>query len=210
LETTGPMLNFWIFKKQFENLKSWEFENANLKLIAMKNFILKTVSITILLIISSCLIYSQEVKKLYDPTIDGMKQINEATAKAKVQGKHVLIQYGGNWCSWCIKFDAFCKADTTISKIVADNYIPVKLNYSPENVNDAANIFLGNPTRFGFPVFIILDTNGKPIHIQDSGLLEEGPGYNKQKFVGFFRNWTTSALVPKTRTATPAPGQPKK
>jgi hypothetical protein len=28
-----------------------------------------------------------------------MKQIKEAVAKASKEGKHVLIQYGGNWCS---------------------------------------------------------------------------------------------------------------
>jgi thioredoxin-related protein len=176
----------------------------------MKKIAFRTTTIAILLIISSCLINAQEAKKLYDPTLDGMKQINEAVAKAKAQGKHVLIQYGGNWCGWCVKFDAFCKADSAISNLVANNYIPVKLNYSPENKNDAANIFLGNPTRFGFPVFIILDTKGKPIHIQDSGLLEEASGYNKKKVMGFFGNWTPLAIVPKGVTAAPATGQPKK
>jgi hypothetical protein len=56
---------------------------------------------------------------------------------------------------------------------------------------------MGNPTRFGFPVFIIIDGDGKVLHIQDSALLEEGKGYNKQKVVGFFRNWTAAAVVPK-------------
>jgi len=139
---------------------------------------------------------AQEAKKLYDPTLDGVKQINESVAAAAKAGKHVLIQYGGNWCGWCIKFDAFCKADSAISKIVNDNYIPVKMNYSPENKNDAANVMLGNPTRFGFPVFIIIDGKGKVLHIQDSGLLEEGAGYSKQKVMGFFRNWTTTSIVP--------------
>jgi len=138
---------------------------------------------------------TQQVK-LYDPALDGMKQIKDATAMAKKVNKHVLIQYGGNWCGWCIKFDGFCKADTSIMRIINDNYIPVKLNYSPENKNDAANEYLGNPTRFGFPVFVIVDGNGKVIHIQDSGLLEEGQGYNKKKVVGFFSNWTASAIKP--------------
>ena len=160
--------------------------------------------------VSSIAVNAQEAKKLYDPTLDGMKQINEAVGRAKSQGKHVLIQYGGNWCSWCIKFDAFCKADSAITKIITDNYVPVKLNYSPENKNDAANDFLGNPTRFGFPVFIILDGNSKVLHIQDSGLLEEGQGYNKKKVTGFFGNWTATAIVPKKTPATPASGQSKK
>jgi thioredoxin-related protein len=146
-----------------------------------------------------------EQVKLYDPTLDGMKQIKDAVALAKKASKHVLIQYGGNWCSWCILFDGYCKADTAITKMISDNYIPVKLNYSPENKNDAANEYMGNPTRFGFPVFIIIDGNGKVLHIQDSGLLEEGKGYNKQKVTGFFRNWTAAAIVPKV--VKPAPSK---
>jgi thioredoxin-related protein len=125
-----------------------------------------------------------------------MKQIKEAVGAAKASGKHVLIQYGGNWCSWCIKFNAFSKADAEISKLLSDNYINVKLNYSPENRNDASNEFLGNPKRFGFPVFIIVDGSGKILHIQDSALLEEGTGYSQKKVVGFLRNWTAAALIP--------------
>jgi hypothetical protein len=79
---------------------------------------------------------------------------------------------------------------------VTDNYVPVKLNYSPENKNEASNEYLGNPTRFGFPVFIILDGTGKVLHIQDSGLLEEADGYNQKKVTGFLRNWTVVSLVP--------------
>lgn len=142
-----------------------------------------------------------EAVKLYDPSLDGMKQIKEAVAKAKAQGKHVLIQYGGNWCGWCIKFDAFCKADTAISRIINSGYVPVKMNYDQQNRNDAANAYMGNPTRFGFPVFIIIDGNGRVLHIQDSALLEEGQGYSKQKVTSFFRNWTASAIVPKGITA---------
>lgn len=149
-------------------------------------------------------LFSQDKVKLYDPTLDGMKQIKEAVSKAKLQGKHVLIQYGGNWCSWCIKFDALCKADTAIMRVINSSYIPVKLNYSPENKNEAANAYLGNPMRFGFPVFIILDGNGKVLHIQDSALLEEGQGYNNKKVTGFFRNWTASVIVPPVVKAAPA------
>jgi thioredoxin-related protein len=139
---------------------------------------------------------AQEPKKLYDPSLDGMKQIREAVSKAAREGKHVLIQYGGNWCSWCIKFDAFCKADTSILNIIGANYVPVKLNYDQTNKNDEANVYLGNPTRFGFPVFIIIDGKGKVIHIQDSSLLEEGPGYSKQKVTEFFSQWTPKAIIP--------------
>jgi thioredoxin-related protein len=155
----------------------------------------------ICIVITSAGASAQEAKKLYDPSLDGMKQIKDAIAVAGIESKHVLIQYGGNWCGWCIKFDAFCKADTAISKVIADNYVPVKLNYDPTNKNDAANAYLGNPTRFGFPVFIILDGKGKVLHIQDSGLLEEDKGYNRNKVIGFFKGWTALAIVPQASKA---------
>jgi thioredoxin-related protein len=162
----------------------------------MKSYI-KTIGVSaLLLIFTFSVTLGQDAKKLYDPSLDGMKQIKEAVALAQASNKHVLIQYGGNWCGWCIKFDAFCKADAELTQVINDNYIPVKLNYDPTNKNSAANDYLGNPTRFGFPVFIILDAKGKPIHIQDSALLEEGQGYSKQKVLGFFKNWTAAALVP--------------
>jgi len=154
-----------------------------------------------LLIISALMFFAtvvmaQETKKIYDPSLDGMKQIKDAVAVAGKVNKHVLIQYGGNWCPWCIRFDGFCNTDTAIMKIISENYISVKLNYDPTNKNLPSNEFLENPARFGFPVFIIVDGKGKVLHIQDSGLLEEGKGYNKEKVVGFFNNWTANALIP--------------
>jgi len=160
--------------------------------LKMKNLLIFLLAV----LFCSAHLFAQEGKKLYNPELDGIKQIDEAVVLASANNKHVLIQYGGNWCSWCIKFDAFCKADNEISKLINDNYIPVKLNYSPENKNDAANVFLGNPTRFGFPVFIIIDGKGKVLHIQDSALLEEEKGYSKKKVIGFLANWTPAALIP--------------
>ena len=54
---------------------------------------------------------------------------------------------------------------------------------------------LGNPGRFGYPVFVVLNAKGKVIHTQDSSFLEEGNGYDKKKVVRFFKNWTPSAVT---------------
>ena len=76
------------------------------------------------------------------------------------------------------------------------------MNYNPrksggeEKQRQAAALMkrLNNCGRFGFPVFVILDDAGKVIHIQDSGLLEEGEGYNQEKVLQFFKNWTPQAV----------------
>ena len=53
---------------------------------------------------------------------------------------------------------------------------------------------LGNAGRFGFPVLVILNTDGTVMHIQNSAYLEEGQGYNKEKVIDFFKQWTPSAV----------------
>ena len=53
---------------------------------------------------------------------------------------------------------------------------------------------LGNPQRFGFPVLVVLDADGRVLHIQDSSFLEEGKSYNAQKLLRFLNNWTPKAV----------------
>ena len=53
---------------------------------------------------------------------------------------------------------------------------------------------LNNCGHFGFPVFVVLDDSGYVIHIQDSSFLEEGQGYNQEKVMRFFKNWTLQVV----------------
>ena len=147
------------------------------------------------------------LKKVYDEIINPMEQIDKALASAKLANpeKYVICQVGGNWCPWCLRFADFISKDSDIAKVVNDNFIYIHVNYNPrksggeEQVKAAKTLMqrLDNPQRFGFPVFVVLDQNGKVIHIQDSSFLEEGQGYNKAKVLRFFNNWTPKAVEQK-------------
>jgi hypothetical protein len=78
--------------------------------------------------------------------------------------------------------------------------VVVPVNYSKENKNEKVLEKLGFPQRFGFPVFVILDAKGNRIHTQNSAYLEADGGYNKEKVLGFFKQWSPAALDPKTYT----------
>lgn len=136
----------------------------------------------------------KEEEKIYDPELDGMEQISDAIKIAKKSNKHILVQVGGNWCPWCIRFHNYSKEDPDISKMIADSYIVVKLNMSPENKNEQALKRLDSPGRFGYPVFVILDSGGNRIHTQDSGLLEEDKGYSKRKVTTFLKGWAPGSF----------------
>jgi len=135
---------------------------------------------------------------LYTPTANAEEDITKLLAQAKEEGKHLILQVGGNWCGWCYKFQNFVQQDTTIKTIVDDNYLVYHLNYSKENKNLALLKQYEFPQRFGFPVFVILDANGKRIHTQDSWMLEGDDGYNKKKVVHFFKTWSVLAIAPET------------
>ena len=141
--------------------------------------------------------------KLYDVEADASKQIAAAIKEANAQNKNVMIQAGGNWCSWCIKFNKFTIADAQIDSIIKASYVLVHLNYSKENKNEATFASLGFPQRFGFPSFIILDKTGQRLHTQNSSYLEDGKGsYDRNTVFEFLQAWTPWALDPQTYQAT--------
>lgn len=140
---------------------------------------------------------ANDTTKLYNPAAAAKVQIATAVAKAKAEGKHVLIQVGGNWCIWCYRFHDFVAKDSSLSRVLNDKYVVVHLNYSPENKNLPTLKELGYPQRFGFPVFVVLDAKGTRLHTQDSSLLEEGKGYNAGKVKSFFEAWSPAALDEK-------------
>lgn len=146
-------------------------------------------------------VYGQKAK-VYDETIDPDVQIVEAVSKARKEGKFVVAQLGGNWCKWCIRFARFVEDDPELKKYVDDNFEFIHVNYYPRseerNADKAATEKalrrLGNPVRFGYPVLVVLDSDGNVVHTQDSGLLESGEGYDRDKVKRFFELWSPAAV----------------
>lgn len=140
--------------------------------------------------------------KVYNEDINPLEQIDQAIVKAKADSKFVICQVGGNWCPWCLRFADFISKDTTISKVIDENFEYIHVNYNPrksenEEKQQQARVLmerLENCGRFGFPVFVVLNVDGKVLHIQDSSFLEEGHGYNQEKVLRFFKNWTPEAV----------------
>ena len=138
------------------------------------------------------------LKKVYDETADPMVQISKAVQNAGKDGRFVICQVGGNWCRWCLMFAEFITADQEIKALIDKNFEYIHVNYNPRKPKDETALKmlerLGNPERFGFPVLVVLDSKGNVIHTQDSIFLEEGNGYNKDKVMRFFSNWTPEAV----------------
>jgi len=136
-------------------------------------------------------------KKVYDENINPLEQIDQAVVQARAEGKFVICQVGGNWCPWCLRFADFITNDSTINSVIEQNFVYIHANYHPRKAGEVGKALmkrLNNAGRFGFPVLVVLDEQGQVIHIQDSGLLEEGKSYNQKKVLSFFQHWTPKAV----------------
>ena len=142
------------------------------------------------------------LKKVYNEDINPIEQIEQTVARAKSGGKFVVCQVGGNWCPWCLRFADFITKDASISKVINENFEYIHVNYNPRKSQGEEKMEQGralmkrldNCGRFGFPVFVVLNEEGKVIHIQDSSFLEEGQSYNQEKVLRFFKNWTPQTV----------------
>jgi len=180
---------------KYKYLKLYINSNRRMKQLALVLFAFIAISV------SAVAQTTQPAKKepvtIYNPKANAKADIDAAVAKAKKAGKHVFIQVGGNWCGWCILFHKMVDATPELKDYLNNNYETVLVNYSQDNKNPEAMARLGYPGRFGFPVFVILDGNGKVLHIQNSAYLEEGKGHSVKKVMEFLKGWTADAIKPE-------------
>lgn len=148
-----------------------------------------------LLLFISCSAFAQQDSLTYHPSADAKKEIAETVAKAKTENKHVVLMIGGNWCRWCKMFEKFRLNNAKVDSTVRRDFVWLHVNYSKENKNLDVLKSLSFPQRFGFPVFVVLDGNGKLLHLQNSAYLEDGEGYSEEKVVDFLHQWRREALL---------------
>lgn len=132
---------------------------------------------------------AQETKprEKFDPTRDAAKDIQTAMKEAKASGKRIILDVGGEWCSWCHKLDKFFEDNADVNEFMHANYVVVKVNYSKENKNEA--VLSRYPPIKGYPHLFVLDAEGALLHSQDTGALESGNHHDRDKVFAFLKEW---------------------
>ena len=123
----------------------------------------------------------------FDPLRDPARDLETAKVEAQRGGKRILLDVGGEWCSWCHILDKLVEGDAEIRSSRDANFVWMKVNYSEENQNKA---FLSPyPEIKGYPHLFVLDADGKLLHSQFTGDLEKGKGYDRRKVLAFLKEW---------------------
>ena len=127
----------------------------------------------------------------FDPARDPVADLATAKVEAQRGGKRIVLDVGGEWCSWCHLMDAFIEGDAEIRSFRDANFVWMKVNHSEDNENAA---FLSQfPAIKGYPHLFVLDADGKLLHSQFTGELEadkgQPKGYNRTRFFAFMKDW---------------------
>ena len=123
----------------------------------------------------------------YDPGRDAVRDVDDAVAEAAQAHKRVLVEVGGRWCIWCHIMDRFFDENPDMTALRDRNYVTVKVNFSPESKNE--KLLSRYPKIPGYPHLFVLDSDGRLLHSQDTSILEQGKGYNKERFRAFLERW---------------------
>ena len=133
---------------------------------------------------------AQALPDRFDPQRDAAKDLATALARAKADGKRVIVDVGGEWCSWCHLLDRFFDAHADLAALRDGRYVWLKVNVSRENRNEA--LLARWPKIAGYPHLFVLDADGRLLHSQDTGVLERGEGYDATKVRAFLERWASA------------------
>ena len=126
---------------------------------------------------------------IYDESANGTQQIAAALATAKKENKHVLLQFGANWCGWCHKLHQLSNTDAGIAAKLKADFVVVLIDMNKGH-NQDVDLKYGHPTRFGLPAIVVLDADGKQLTTKDTSELEEGDHHEPTKVLTFLGQWS--------------------
>jgi thiol:disulfide interchange protein len=129
----------------------------------------------------------------FDPSRDAARDVADAVALAKASGRRVLVDVGGEWCVWCHLLDHFFATDGEALRLRKRYYVVVKVNWSPDNHNDA--VLSRWPPVAGYPHLFVLDADGRLVHSQPTDVLEKGRGYDRDRIIAFLRRYAPMTVT---------------
>jgi thiol:disulfide interchange protein len=125
---------------------------------------------------------------IYDPDLDAPAAIEAALAKANVDGKHVLLDFGADWCPDCHVLDSYFR-DPRAKAILEKSYNVVRIDVGFVDNNLETVRKYGNPIGVGIPSLVVLDSDGTILVDTASGELADSSRYTADDLVTFLTSW---------------------
>jgi len=164
----------------------------------MNTFIRRFSPIALLLI--SAASFATNVNQLpaysrhYNEHADPFKDAVAALKLAKKTHRNVLIEVGGDWCTWCHRMDSFLAQNPKVYNALHQHYVLLKVSVSDANNN--AKFMNSLPPVLGYPHMYVSTNNGKIIRSKDTAELQQHGDYSVANWLTFLAKWQN----PSTQT----------
>ncbi len=124
----------------------------------------------------------------YDPARDPFEDGHAALRLAKASNRRVLIELGGDWCSWCRRMDTFLERNPDVRARLHRTFVMLKVNVSDANGNE--KFLQAFPKPLGYPHMYVADAEGKLLLSKDTADFQQNGRYSRRRFLEFFEQWT--------------------
>jgi thioredoxin 1 len=131
------------------------------------------------------------------PSKDAKVGIAAALTVAKKEHKHVLLNFGADWCGECRLLDKIF-ADPVVSQFLRANFAVVKvdvgkmvgLNYTERNI-DLTLKYGAFTTKesIAIPFIVVLDADGKVLDRTNKGEWKHAPAITQQSVLEALKRW---------------------
>ena len=125
--------------------------------------------------------------KVYDDKRDPFADANAAITLANQTGRNVIIEVGGNWCTWCHKMDAFFEENPDVYQALHETFVLLKVNVSDSNENE--KFMSAMPPVLGYPHMYVSTGKGKLVLSKDTADFLNSGSYSREQFMAFFNEW---------------------
>jgi len=157
----------------------------------------KYLAISLLVLLTPCFAAAQttdadsqpayEPVTKYDPKRNAAFDVETAIKEAQRADKRILLEVGGDWCEWCKTLDKFFEDNSELANLRDQFFVTVKINFSEENPNKQLLDRYGKISAY--PHLFVLDSEGKLLQSQGTGVLESGKSYDLEKLTAFLKKW---------------------
>jgi thiol-disulfide isomerase/thioredoxin len=119
-------------------------------------------------------------KPAYDEKADAKADLAAALAAAKRENRRVLIQWGANWCPWCVVLHDRFKSDKKVALKILYEYDLVFVDVGKRDKNLDVAAKYGADLKNDIPYLTVLDADGKPlVHRSAEAWQTKGAGDEK-------------------------------
>jgi thioredoxin 1 len=125
---------------------------------------------------------------IYSATADPHADIAQAIKTATAQHKHIILDFGGNWCGDCQVLDIYFHQQPNLP-LLENNYVLVHVDVGHLDKNTDVAERYGIPLKRGVPALAVLDEHGHLLYSQKSGEFEAMRRMDPASVTDFLNQW---------------------